>query len=237
MAKKSRTPPPPRRVQAPKKRTEPRRKAPANRRKLLAVAAAAALVVAAAGGIAYAVSRGGGASEAGPCVRQTFKAQGQSHVPPAELPKNFEYNSYPPTSGPHHPQPLVWGEYTDPVPQNQLVHNLEHGGLAVQYGKDVSAATVEELTAWYRSTDPRGIILAPLLDNEKAAPLAKKIVLGAWTAERQNADDPSSEISKQEGHLATCSAFDEDAFDDFVDDYRAKGPELFPLEQLEPGSP
>jgi hypothetical protein len=237
VAKKSRTPPPPRPVQAPKRRAAPRRTSPANRKKWVAVAAGAALVLAAAGGIAYAMSRGGGGTEAGPCVRQTFKAQGQSHVPPAKLPKNFQYNSYPPTSGPHHPRPLVWGEYTDPVPQNQLVHNLEHGGVSVQYGNDVSAATVEKLIAWYRSTDPRGIILAPLPDNMKAAPLAGKIMLGAWTADRQNSDDPNSKILKQEGHLATCSSFDEDAFDDFVDDYRGRGPELFPLDQLQPGSP
>ena len=183
------------------------------------------------------MSRGGGSGEAETCTRQTFKAQGQSHVPPAKLPKGFEYNSFPPTSGPHNPQPLVWGEYTEPVPQDQLVHNLEHGGVSVQYGKDVSPETVEKLTEWYRSTDPRGIILAPLPEDPKAAPLARKIMLGAWTADRQNADDPNSKILKQEGHLATCSAFDEGALNEFVDDFRARGPELFPLDQLQPGSP
>jgi hypothetical protein len=235
VAKKSRTPPPPRPVQAPKRRTEPRRAGPRNRNKWLAVTAGALLAAVAAGGIAYAVSRGGGDAEAGPCTIQTFKGQGQNHVPPAKLPKGFEYNSYPATSGPHHPQPLVWGEYTDPVPQNQLVHNLEHGGVAIQYGRNVSAETVEQLTDWYR-TDARGLILAPLPDNAKSAKLADKIVLGAWTAERENPADPNSEITKQEGHLATCSAFDEEAFDDFVEKYRAKGPEPFQLEQLEPGS-
>lgn len=181
------------------------------------------------------MTRGGGDAQAGPCTIQVFKGQGQNHVPPAKLPKGFEYNSYPPTSGPHHPQPLVWGEYTDPVPQNQLVHNLEHGGVAIQYGTDVSAETVQKLTDWYR-TDPRGLILAPLPDDEKAAKLANKIVLGAWTAERENPGDPNSEIANQEGRLATCSAFDEGAFDDFLEDYRVKGPEPFELEHLQPGS-
>lgn len=200
----------------------------------LSVLGVVLVVAAAAGGLAFALGRGGGEAEAGVCKRQTLPSQGQSHVPPTKLPKGFEYNSFPPASGPHHPQPLVFGEYDRPVPQNHLVHNLEHGGVAIQYGTDVPAEIVRRITEWYR-TDPRGLLLAPLADTKRAAKLRDKIALTAWTAEREDPDNPESKIVKQEGHLAVCSTFDEAAFSDFLDDYRAKGPELFTLEQLLPG--
>ena len=202
----------------------------------LAVLAGALLVAAAAGGIAFAVSRGGSPEAGGVCTVKDFPAQGSSHVPPAKMPKGFEYNSYPPTSGPHHPQTLVFADYARPVGQNHLLHNLEHGAVGVQYGPDVSDETVRQLIAWYRN-DPRGLIVAPLPDTKEAAKLRDRIVLTAWTADREDPDDPQSRITRQQGHLATCSRFDEEAFSDFLDDYRARGPELFPLEALAPGSP
>ena len=50
--------------------------------------------------------------------------------------------------------------YTDPVNQAQLVHNLEHGGVAIQYGSDVPAATVQQLKAFVQD-HPRGTVVAP----------------------------------------------------------------------------
>jgi hypothetical protein len=235
MAKKSRTPAPPRPVQAPKKRSEPRRK-PAGRTRLWIAVAAGALVLAGAGGaIAFAMTRdGGGASAAsGPCQIRKLPSQGSNHV--EKLPKEYKPNSFPRTSGPHHPQTVVFAEYTEPIPQLNLVHNLEHGAVAVQYGSDVSPRTVERLREWYR-TDPRGLVLAPLPDVEQATPLRNKIALTAWTAELEDENDPNSDIVRQEGVLAICSAFDREAFDDFLDDYRAKAAERLELDQLQPGS-
>jgi len=91
------------------------------------------------------------------------------------------------------------------------------------------------LTAWYR-VDPRGLVLAPLPDVPEAATYADDIVLTAWVADRDDPDDPSAEINKQTGYRAVCSTFDEGAFDDFLSDHRARGPELFQLDQLAPGS-
>ena len=181
-----------------------------------------------------AVGGGGGEEESAACRRQTFPSQNREHVPPAKLPDKFEYNSYPPSSGPHNPQPLVWGEYDEPVPQDALIHNLEHGGIGVQYGPDVSAETVEELTQWYRD-DPNGLVLAPIPSGGKAAKVRDRIVLTAWTAERTGAG-PSERIGDMRGRLLTCSGFDEAALSDFRDDYRGKGPENFPVAQLTPGA-
>ena len=158
----------------------------------------------------WALGRDEGTAASGSCERETFPAQGRTHVDEAKW-TTFKYNSTPPTSGPHDGATAIWSVYTEPVGQGHLVHNLEHGGIIVQYGERVPAATVDEIEAWYRD-NPNGIIVAPL------PKLGNKIALTAWT------------------HLMTCSTFDEDAFSGFRDDYRAKGPEPFELEHLPPGS-
>ena len=236
MAKKDRAPAPPRPVQAPKVRSSREPRDPRRTRLLIAAVAGIVLLAAAVGGIAFAMTRGGGDAEAGgACEITTVEAQQQDHVPPAEIDLDeFEYNTYPPSSGPHHPQPALFGEYPDPVPTDRYLHAQEHGGITIQYGSEVPDDVVQRLIGWYR-TDPRGLILAPLPDEPEASDLQNSIVLTAWVAEREVADDPGSEITKQEGKLAVCSTFDEGEFDDFKDDYLAQGPELFSLDQLMPG--
>ena len=66
--------------------------------------------------------------------------------------------------------------------------------------------------------------------------LGKRIALAAWTAEYDGDPAlPSSRITHSEGRLAMCTAFDEDAFSEFRDDYRYNGVERFPPDQLQPG--
>jgi hypothetical protein len=180
----------------------------------LLILGAILVVAAAAVGIAFAVGGGDESSggSAGPCARQTFPPLGRSHV--QQVAEDFEYNSFPPTSGPHAPVPAIWNIYDRPVDQLALVHNLEHGGIVVQYGDGVPDETVQEIAAWYQD-DPNGLVVAPLPG------LGNRIALTAWT------------------HLAMCSDFDEDAFDGFLSDYRGPGgdaPEKIPLEALQPGS-
>lgn len=158
------------------------------------------------------------------CTVQAFPAQGRQHV--EQLAKNFEYNSFPATSGPHHPQPAPFDVYDEPVEQFRLVHNLEHGGAVIQYGRQVPQQTVDALVEWYRD-DPNGIVIAPL------PALGRVIALAAWTADV----DASGAVSENgQGILAKCTRFDEDAFDAFIDEYAFRGPERFPKDQLAPGT-
>lgn len=206
MANKIRTPDPPRRpVQAPKLRVEARKPLP----RWLFPAVGGGGVLVAVVVVVLVVVLGGGDDGAGACKRQTFSPQGRSHV--GELKKGFSYNSFPATSGPHHPVPAIWNVYDRPVAEIHLVHNLEHGGVAVQYGRDVPRVTVEAIADWYRD-DPSGLVVGPL------PKLGKRIVLTAWT------------------QLATCTAFSEGEFSDFRDDYRFKGPEPVPPESMAPGT-
>ena len=43
------------------------------------------------------------------------------------------YSSEPPTSGPHMPGIASWGAYDKPIPKEYQVHNLEDGGVLIQY--------------------------------------------------------------------------------------------------------
>ena len=66
-----------------------------------------------------------------------------------------KWNTDPPTSGPHYAQWVVWGAYTDPVNLGQVVHNLEHGGIYILYGKNVPQATVERAADVLRQAPER----------------------------------------------------------------------------------
>ena len=214
MAKKPRTPTPPRPVQAPKRRYEPTTGGLGRRAKYLALVAAAVLVAGVA--IAVAATRGGGSGDvakklaAAGCTFKTYPNQGQKHV--QSVTAKVDYNSFPPTSGPHYAQPAPWNFYDGPIDsQVRGVHNLEHGGIVVQWGSKVAPATVEQLRGFWQES-PNGMLMAPL------PKLGSKIALTAWT------------------HLATCSAFDRTGFKAFRDAYRGKGPERFPISQLTPGA-
>jgi Protein of unknown function (DUF3105) len=228
VAKKSRTPPPPRRVQAPRQR---RAEAPEgrNRRLLLIGAGLVAVAAIAAGAVAAWVLLGGGSSadaalrDAG-CTVEKQPAQNAVHV--QELEEGFEYNTFPPTTGPHFEIPATWDVYTEPVEQFRLVHNLEHGGIVVQYGEDVPESAVTEIRDWYLE-DPNGIIVAPLPELED------KIALTAWTTPDPA---PGEDPGPGQGVVAMCSSFEAGAFGEFKDTYGFRGPERFPRDQLVPGT-
>lgn len=45
----------------------------------------------------------------------------------------IEYNSTPPTSGPHYPGLAPWAIIPEPIRYEQVVHNMEDGGVIVYY--------------------------------------------------------------------------------------------------------
>lgn len=173
---------------------------------------------------------GGGSSAdaalraAGCTVEKTPAMEDATHVP--ELEDDFEYNTSPPTSGPHFQIPVVWDFYSEPVEQFRLVHNLEHGGVALQFGEDVPEETVTQIRDWYLE-DPNGIVVAPLPE------LGDRIALTAWTTPDAA---PGEEAPRGEGVVATCPSFDAGAFEEFKDTYGFRGPERFPREDLVPGT-
>lgn len=192
------------------------------------------LVLAAVAGAAVFLLRGGESKtesvaqamrDAG-CTYRTFEAVGSgTHIAnPAATPK--EWNSFPPTSGPHYGETVIWGAYDEPVQLAQAVHNLEHGGVVTYYGSDVPDDEISKLRSFYRS-DAAAMLVSPL------PRLGDKIALTAWHAPEQDGQvDPEA----SQGILAECTRFDENAFESFRDAYRFQGPERIPAESLQPGS-
>jgi hypothetical protein len=136
------------------------------RRVWLWAAVAAVVATAAAGVFAYR------AAQAQPGV--ALPDQGNRHVqtlaeaiPP--------YNSDPPTSGPHLPYIAPWGIHTEPIPRQLQVHNLEDGGVMVQYNcPDACPDLVAKLNAIVSGYE-RQVILAPYPG------MKTRLALTAWT--------------------------------------------------------
>lgn len=154
---------------------------------------------------------------------------GQVHF--ETLPEGFQYNTFPASQGPHYPVALQWGFYSQPLEEIRKVHNLEHGGVAVQWGSDVPADVVQQIAAWYEKS-PNALIAAPLPS------LGDKVALTAWAAPKgvANETDAADEIyTASSGRLAYCPGFDEKAFTAFRDAFRGKGIERIDLRNMGPG--
>jgi hypothetical protein len=62
----------------------------------------------------------------------TFPTQGNLHIPLGSV-SPTEYNSTPPTTGPHFENLASWGVHADNVRYEHLIHNLEDRGVVVYY--------------------------------------------------------------------------------------------------------
>ena len=104
--------------------------------------------------------------------------EGRKHLEQGE---SATYNdALPPTSG-LHGAPIGWGEYPTPVPEENVIHDMEHGGIYISYNPDlVSETDIDQLRSLffkpYSSSDfaPTKVVMAPRPQNE--AP----IVFSSW---------------------------------------------------------
>src|SRR5688500_10176856 len=235
MARKDRAPNPPKRPQAPQRRSTPTDPAAAERTRrilyliagsgLAALAIVLAIVFLAGGG------DGGerGALEDADCTLQNFPAlpNKADHSDVPTLTTKPEWNSMPPTSGPHYGGTAVWGSYDEPIPLVQTTHNLEHGGVVIHYGPDVPTAEVDALRTWYNETDdPNGLIILPPASH------SDKITLPRWAAP----DAATGSRDRRRGWLGSRKNIHDGASPAFIDAHRYKGPERLPPELLAPGS-
>ena len=118
-----------------------------------------------------------------------------------------DYQSDPPHSGNHSPQPAQDAAYrSEPPPDENLVHTLFHGRVVVWFSPDLDDAQLGALKALYDES-PEHVLLVPrdTMDSEVAAT--------AWT------------------HLLTCPTLEDATFDAiraFRDRWRDQGPEFVP---------
>lgn len=104
---------------------------------------------------------------------------GNEHVPSGQ---RVVYPSFPPTSGQHWPSPAApapWGIKTAWLQWEVTTHNLEHGGIVIMYGSDLSTDDVNVLRSLVRQLNAAGypkILLEPWPDMPKDS----KVILTAW---------------------------------------------------------
>ena len=220
--KKPKTPPPPRRVQAPQVRATTRSPGELEaRHRAILYAIAGSGVVALIAVIALVVLGGGNgnakaasnALAAAGCQYKHYPIQPRApHYTSLNPSPPPHWNSFPPTSGLHFGQWVLWGDYTEPQPLIKEVHNLEHGGVIIQYGTKVPKSDIQKINdLWQR--DSNALLVAPL------PKLGDKIALTAW------------------GQWAECTHFNNKAFSKFISAFRYHAPEsgVFPKSALEPG--
>lgn len=103
---------------------------------------------------------------------QTLPDLGQAHVDPSGPAP--QYNSDPPTSGPHFSTSAVCGIYREPVPDGNLVHSLEHGVVIASYDPTLSDSDRQQLEDFARDAGTH-VIVVPREGMETP------IALTAWT--------------------------------------------------------
>lgn len=112
------------------------------------------------------------------------------------------YNSSPPTSGPMYAQTAPLGFSTEALPPESLVHNQEHGAIAIWYQPDAPAETLEAVED-LALQEPQATVATPYTDIE--APY--QLVISAW------------------GALQRCEEVSQEVVDDFRRKYQGNSPE------------
>jgi hypothetical protein len=137
--------------------------------------------------------------------------QGTQHIGKGD--PHAPYNSKPPTSGPHWnipgEGPVPWGIYKEQIPDEGQIHNLEHGGIMIQYNCRDCPELVAQLEDFYERYWPQHKLpMFPASSKMVVAPyydMPSRIALTAW------------------GRIETMDAYDEARITRFVDAYRDKG--------------
>lgn len=158
------------------------------------------VIVAVIGGVGYLFATSDPDSVSNSRLGEEIEDLGSNHITQGD--SVTTYNSNPPTSGPHWPSPAECKIYNEKVPDEAVVHSLEHGAVWVSYkdaeDKDL-VAKLEEVV----NRNPGKIILSPRSANDA------DIALVSWN------------------RLLELEEFDENQITEFVKSNRNSAPEPF----------
>lgn len=91
-----------------------------------------------------------------------------------------QYKAKIPASGPHTTQTAPWQVYDQQVPDQSVIHNMEHGGVVISYRPDLDSATVAKLKGLFgkpyakKEFTPSKAIVMPREGQEKP------IIIASW---------------------------------------------------------
>ena len=131
-------------------------------------------------------------------VGEEIVEQGANHVNSEE--PSFDYNSNPPTSGPHLSNLQPCDSYDNEVPDRAVLHSLEHGAIWITYQDKDDEELVNQLKELFKENSAK-VILSPRSENDSA------IAIASWT------------------RLLKLDQFDETQIVDFIQLNRNNSPE------------
>ncbi|MSU56049.1 MAG: DUF3105 domain-containing protein [Candidatus Taylorbacteria bacterium] len=142
-----------------------------------------------------------------PDFSTAYPAQSRDHIEVGT--EHPAYNSNPPSGGQHYILTAKKQFYTEPIPDENAIHNLEHGDIWITYHPRVSESVKNELKQFAFAK----ILISPREANDN------DIALVAW--DRVDAFNLDGDSVPKERIM------------DFINRYRNKGPEKIPAGAME----
>lgn len=127
---------------------------------------------------------------------EEFEIEGENHISPGETVSN---KTNPPTSGSHWATPADWKFFDKELTDEQVVHNLEHGGIWITY-KDLDESSIGRLKEVARNNSD-SVVASKRDKNED------KIVVASW------------------GRMMRLTKVDEALIQKYIDTYINQSPE------------
>ena len=140
-----------------------------------------------------------------------YESQGRDHI--AVGSEHPPYSSNPPSSGWHYNAPAPVGFYADALPDEHVIHNLEHGDIWITYHPRVSEEFITALRAFEHDGK---VIITPRETNEFDISLSAWEWVDGFNIEEAGVDSPRIE--------------------DFIKRHRNQGPEKVNQPHVESGT-
>lgn len=137
-----------------------------------------------------------------PLMGEKMPDLGGQHIAHGE--KHAAYNSNPPTSGPHWADVAGGGIKDAPVPDELMLHSMEHGAAVVWYREGLPQSDIEQITQAFNAT-PGKKIMVPRKD------LDTPVALTSW------------------GHLLKLNSIDQNTIEQFIATNNDRTPEKAPI--------
>jgi len=137
-----------------------------------------------------------------PLMGEKIADMGAIHVDRGE--EHLAYNSNPPTSGPHWAGVAGPGIKYEIVPDELVLHSMEHGAAVVWYRDDLSQEDIDRVKTAFNNSSGKKIMLA-----------------------RQNLDVPVALTSW--GYLLKLDSIDEEKIQEFIETNNDRAPEKAPI--------
>lgn len=155
-----------------------------------------------------------------PLIGAVMADEGRAHVPDGT---KENYNSNPPTSGPHYANSQPAGIYDKPIPDGNLIHSMEHGAVILWYKPSATADTqTVEGTESAKTIGLSNQDIDRLKQIFSSVSVGKKIMVP-----RDSLNAPVALTSW--GRLFKLQTIDEAQIKTFMETNEDRGPEKAPL--------